>query len=119
PGGMGERYPTGSAAGPKLTAPVGNDIGHVAFASLAQMPALGVAADQQHKLELRHEPEDPFVPGRRAFAAWRQVTAHRVVAGKAEAHGYDGHTRLIVEFLRRYAEPCPESIARRIGEWPT
>ncbi len=45
-----------------------------------QVPALGVAADQEHKLELRHEREQAGVPGAGALPPRRQVAAGRVVA---------------------------------------
>ena len=84
---------------------------HAAARRGAQVPALGVAADGQDQLELRHGREQALVPGGRAFPARRQVAAGRVVAGKAEAHGHDGDAALVVELLGRELQPGPQAVA--------
>jgi hypothetical protein len=80
------------------------------------MPALSVAADQEHQLELGHEREQAGVPGAGALPPRRQVAAGCVVAGKAKPHGHDGDPALVVELLWSYPEPRPQSVAGRVCE---
>ena len=80
------------------------------------MPALSVAADQEHQLELGHEREQAGVPGAGALPPRRQVASGRVVAGKAEPHGHDGDPALVVELLWSYPEPGPQPVAGGVRE---
>ena len=78
--GCGKAMRRGCSAACELLAPAPHDLRSCELLPVTQVPALGVAADQQHQLELRHEREQARVPGAGALAPRRQVAAGRVVA---------------------------------------
>ena len=80
------------------------------------MVAVGVSADRQNDVDLRHEREQAVVPSRCAFAARRQVSARSVVAGKAEAHRRNANAARIVEGLPVHLQPGPQAVAGRVVE---
>src|SRR5215475_8126823 len=60
--------------------PFADGLRHALAAGRLEVPALGVASDQQHKLQLRHGGKQAAMPGGGAFAPRRQVAARCVVA---------------------------------------
>jgi len=97
-------------------APVPDCLGQRRQPRGAHMPGLGIAADGQHHVDLRHQRHQLSAPCRRAFAARRQVAALGILAGKAEPHRHDGEFLGVVELFVADAEPASQSIAGRIGE---
>ena len=81
-----------------------------------QMPALRVAADEQHQLDLPQMLEEARPPFRGAFAARRKIGTARILAGIAKAHGHDRDAAHVVELFCRHAHPVPQPLARRIAE---
>src|SRR5271155_3307247 len=82
----------------------------------AEMPRLGVLADEQDELEIGQAMKQSLAPGLRAFAARRQVPAFGVETRKAESHRHDRNLHRIVEYLLADPEPLAQADAGRIGE---
>ena len=80
------------------------------------MPVLGILADGDDQLDLRHRRDHRFPPLGRAFRAGRQVATLRVLTGEAEAHRHDGDTGAVVKHLGCQIEPLPQAVARGVGE---
>ncbi len=80
------------------------------------MPSLCILPDDQNKIDLRHLRHQPRAPGGRTLPSRRQVATLRVVAGKTEAHRYDGEVSRIVKLGAIHAEPLAQSITRPVVE---
>ena len=86
----------GSGSAPAGGAPVAHGRRRPARRA-AQVPAVGIAADEQRQPDGGHGGQRAGAPGGGADRRRRQVGALGVVAGEAEGHGQHGEARAVVE----------------------
>lgn len=82
-----------------------NCLGQGAFRGLAQMPTLGIAADQQRDLNIwqgGQQRAPPFFSA--AFHGW-DITTMLVISRKAKPHRHNSDARTVVE--SRFVDPHP------------
>ena len=96
----------------------------------AQVPALGVPADEQRQADARHRRQRSRPPGPGAERRRRQVGAAVVGAGEAERHRQDRDAAPVPEDVGADAEPVakrspdrssngrPRACTRAPGAWP-
>ncbi len=77
---------------------------------LAEVPGLGVLADEEGEAEVRQVFEKAGVPEGGAFRAGWEVAA-LPFSRVAEAHGDDGDAGFVVEFVAGELEPVAEAVA--------
>ena len=82
----------------------------------AEVPAVGVAADEEGEADRGHGGQRAGAPGGGADGGRRQVGALGVVAGEAEGHGQDGEAAAVVEGVAVDAEPVAEAVAGGVVE---
>ena len=117
PGGMGQGDNARQAGALIDIAPVPHRLGQPAGGlGSVELPALRILADQDNQFYLRQMGQNFAMPGWRAFAPRRQISALGVIARKAEAHGDDGDFFGVVEYRVVQTEPVAQPVARSVGE---
>ena len=99
-----------------MRAPVCHRLAQASPGRRAQMPALGIATNQEADLHRRERRQQ--LPPPRLGAAFhrRQVAPARIMAGKTEPHGHDGDAGGIVELCFGDAHPGAQAHARGVVE---
>lgn len=82
----------------------------------AQMPGLGILAQQHGELDSRQLGQQRRTPGGGTLRARREI-ACLAGAWVAESHRQDGQQALVVELRPIYAQPFPQAVAAGIVEW--
>ena len=100
-----------------IGAPVAQSVIHPQ--AIAQMPSLGIAANQQGQGILRQGLQGPIAPGLGAERRRREVMTGGIIPGKAKGHRQDSTEILIIKLRVAQAHPLTQPLARTVIEWAT
>src|SRR5258708_28761312 len=89
---------------------------HIGFCRLAQVPALGIGADEQRRADFAERFDQRRSPCGGADARRRAVGGMLVVSRKAECHARKRNTALVIELVARYTHPGPKPVAAGVVE---
>jgi hypothetical protein len=81
----------------------------------AEMPSLGVLADEENEFEIRQMLEKARAPDFGALAARRQIPALVIETGETEPHRHDCDLSGVIEYAFPDPEPAAQTDAGRIG----
>ena len=95
--------------------PVLHGVREAALLPLAEMPGMGILADDQRQGDVGQKSQKRLAPLRGAFRPWRKVAGlgrPRV----AEAHGENSNFRRIIKYATVNTHPAPQAVAAGIIE---
>ena len=100
----------------RVIAPCADGFGQAVLCAGSEMPALGMAANQQDERKVGQRVKQSCPPGFSAFAPWRKIVAAFVVAGETKGNRGDRDPPGVIKAGAVDSHPVPQTVTRAVVE---